>query len=231
VVQGTPQNDSFDVTRTTVRLNGQLAVTHNLTSGEVVSLVAATSDVDAVTYTGQGPNVTLDLGGRTFVETGFATVGYSDFQTLRLNAVAGAIQIDGSAAGDTFDVTPTGANTADIVMNGAAPVVTANNTGALNIRDANGGSDTIIVHATSGNDLIAVTSSAIGISGRKAIAYTAANIEAITVQAGPGSPAEHVVEVNRGQVPGSSRSGRRCNRPRCPRRSRAGGHRGRPRPA
>ncbi|MBC8353053.1 MAG: hypothetical protein H8E66_13740, partial [Planctomycetes bacterium] len=186
-IEGTSLNDLFDVTGTTVQLNRQLSITHNLAASETVQIVGAGSNTDTADYTGQGAAIAIDLGSSSFVEAGFATIVYGDLSAIALDAAVGTIDVDGTSNADTFDVTPTGANTTDIVMNGVAPIVSTNNSGTLNIRESNGGSDEIIVHTTSEDDAIAVTSSAISLNGRKSIAYAFANIESIVVEAGTGN--------------------------------------------
>ena len=176
---GTSANDSFTVDAGTglLHLNGQLVVStagvNNLTlnglAGDNTYSISASqpygaitvngsgnSDPDVLTLTGDGSLVTVTLGGATQTVSGggLGTVDITGVGIVNLSNGAGDITVDGTAAPDAFNVTPTSATSATIQTNGLAPVLNATTSGALLI-DGAGGSNTVTVNGTANNDTIA----------------------------------------------------------------------------
>src|SRR5205823_4896501 len=98
---------------------------------------------DTVNFTGTGNAVTVDLATLTVSEVGGSTVTLNGIETLNVNAGAGNIFINGRGSAETFNVTPTAADTATITATGVTLTVNTNNTGRLRFIGF-GGNDTVL---------------------------------------------------------------------------------------
>ncbi len=145
---------------------------------------------DSATLNGSAASaVVATLGGAapTVTGGGLATVSLTGVETATLNNAAGEIQIAGTAGPDVFSVAPTGADTATVSVNDVAPLVSTNNTGALNVTAAGAGNDQLAVQLTAGDDVVAVNGTSVATTGLKTITYTATEIQSVQVSSGSGS--------------------------------------------
>ena len=214
---GTQSRDTFSLAATTgaISLNSQVVVT---TPGVLNVTLAGHDDNDHFTVNAPQPydNVTLSggdssdngdsatlnattdttvtLGGNvaTFVGGNLSGVSLSTpgVDDVSLNAGTNAITIDGTADDDHFVVTPVGADTATIQVNGHAPVVTTNNSGLLDITAAGGGQNTLDVVLSAASETVTVNSNFVQtIRGAltEQVDYTPANIHSLRVFAGEGT--------------------------------------------
>ncbi|MCB9939631.1 MAG: hypothetical protein H6823_15420, partial [Planctomycetaceae bacterium] len=180
-VEGTALNDSFTVTNTTVKLNSQLTLTHNLTATESLRLIGGdptggsdsasitgTSGMDTIdialashTVSGVGPTATLsgierltiaDGGGDDIINV--TEVGAtSDFVSVTINGTDGneTLTATGTSGNDTINVTPTASGTGSFRAAGGNPTV--NYSGINNTAfTVNGGSDGFDVLGILGNE-------------------------------------------------------------------------------
>ncbi|MDD4891110.1 MAG: hypothetical protein PHU85_14405, partial [Phycisphaerae bacterium] len=179
-LNGQDGDDTFTVT------GPQSYTTINLVGGDPSGSDVATVAGDA----SAALTVTLGIATPTATGGGLGAINLSGIETVNASNGAAAINIDGGTGPDSFVVTPTGANTATVQANGASPVVNTTNTGALLIQAAGGGSNSLTVNATGAVDTIDADISAATINtGLKVVTYTAANIDAVTVNSLAGADA------------------------------------------
>jgi hypothetical protein len=156
---------------------------------------------DVANLTGNGTDVALNLGSATASVSGggLGSISLPGVEIVNLNAGVGNININGTNGPNPFSASPTGANTATVQVTGLAPVVNTTNSGLLTFVDgfvADG--DTLTVNGTSASETIGVTTSAVTVGGLKAINYSAANIESLSVLGNDGSDTFNVAS---GTVP------------------------------
>jgi hypothetical protein len=173
-------DDTFNVTGpqpnyTTISLEGG-----DPSASDVANLVG---DGSAVVFS-TGTSVQTVTGG------GFAPLTLTGIEEVNLNAVAGAITVNGTAGPDAFGVTPTATNTAQIAVDGVNQVLNTNNTGPLTIAEGTAGDgDTVTAYGTSASDTIGVIRAAtttVNVGGLKQIDVNGTNVEALNIHAGQG---------------------------------------------
>jgi len=141
MVEGTDYDDAYTVTPTTVQLNSQLVVTHDLAAGEALELQGGdpSSDSDAVTVTGTAGadtiGVDVDAQSLTGVGPAIDLVGIED------------LTVNGGGGVDTVNITEFGFDT----------------TSDLHVVELNvAGASILNVTGTSGDDTTEVTPTAAG---------------------------------------------------------------------
>ncbi len=151
---------------------------------------------DIANLTGNGSDVVYNTG--TSVQTvsggGLGTPGapltITGIEEVNLDAQAGDIDVNGTAGPDEFHVTPNGANTAEILVDGVNQVLNTDNTGDLTIAEGNAADgDQVTVHGQSGDNTFAVSRAAttgVQVDALKPV-LVAANAESLVVNGKSGS--------------------------------------------
>jgi len=120
------------------------------------------ADPDVLNLVGDGTPVTVNMGTPTPTLSGggLGTVAIplsiSGVGTVNLNDGAGAITVNGSAGPDTFNVTPTGTNSATVMANGVAPTLNLTAASLLIADTTSPAGNTVVVNGTAATDVIGV---------------------------------------------------------------------------
>ena len=215
VARGTDASDAFSVPGSAdIDVNGRVRINtlntenyrlHGLGGDDTFSISAAAGIVirvegdepgasDTLNYTSVAAAV-LNLGNGTIDEPVGAPVEvvYTGIEHLNFTHPA-ALTVEGSAADDAFSVTPLSATDVDLQRNGLAPAVHATGAGTLTI-DPLDGMNSIQLNGTSGNDTVDVTNTTLTLStpARKAVTYTTANTQALSILGLTGTDTVNVV--------------------------------------
>jgi Ca2+-binding RTX toxin-like protein len=191
LVQGTTFSDTFVVNPTSVQLNDQLPVTHNLTAGDVLELSGSASTTDAATVNSPtAATIGVDLGGHMVTGLGaaidldgiellaVANTGGTDTvnvtgvglpSTLTAVTLAGlagdTLTATGSAGDDTITVTPAGPGAGTFRATSGNPTVMYSNfTGGFTV-NGGAGTDTLGILGNDGNNTVTVTPTAVTLNG------------------------------------------------------------------
>jgi Ca2+-binding RTX toxin-like protein len=134
---------------------------------------------------GQVPPSTIDAvvtGG------GLGTVNLSGVEVLNLDSGTAAMTMAARTLDDVLTVTPLTATDGTAQANGASPVVNYRVGAAATFTvNLDAGNDRLIVNGSDSDDVITATSTLITVGARKAITYSAANLEALEIQGLAGS--------------------------------------------
>ncbi len=148
---------------------------------------------DTLNITGVGSGTAVTVNTATSAITGATgasgavSVSYSGIENLNLNAGIGNLTVTTTAADDTAVVTPglaAGANSGAIHSSGAVPQIVFSNSGTFTAQLA-GGDDNLVVNGSADADIIAVSGTAVAITGRRTVNYT--GVEHLTVNGHAGS--------------------------------------------
>jgi hypothetical protein len=149
------------------------------------------SSGDALIVTGVGEDVTVNMLAATIAGAsgadGLVSIDYSGIETLNLAAGIADLTLTTTAADDIVVVTPGlvfGANSGTVQSNGAVPQIAFVNSGTLTA-NLDGGDDAVVVNGSADPDTVAVSGTAVGITGRHTVNYSGA--EALTVNGHAGS--------------------------------------------
>ena len=147
------------------------------------------SSGDKLTVTGVNAAVTVNTGAGTILGAtgagGAVPITYAGFELLNLLAGIGNLSITTTAADDTATVTPGATlNSGTVQSSGAVPQIAFSNSGSFtaNLGD---GADALVVNGSSLADQVAVSGSAVTITGSNAVTYS--GVEGLTVNGNGGS--------------------------------------------
>jgi hypothetical protein len=118
---------------------------------------------------------------------GAVSIDYDGIENLNLLAGIGDLTINTTGADDTATVTPgltKGANSGTVQSSGAVPQITFVNSGTFTA-NLGAGNDALVVNGSSLADEIAVSGTAVAITGRHTVSYS--GVEALTVNGNAGS--------------------------------------------
>ncbi len=199
-LDGLGGNDLFN-------LAGGLPYTNTIIDdGAIVNLTGATGPVTVnLADTTTATNTTITGYGGTVTLTGV--------DVANLDAGTNPVSVNGSAANDNLAVTPTGTNSATAQDNGTGTVFNFSNTASFTT-DLLGGTNTVVVNGTSGNDTIGVVRGAVTttvtVNALLPVNVATANTTALTVATGLGTDTINVsgaggtaLTVLGGQTPAS----------------------------
>ncbi len=206
-IQGTANDDQFDVTSTgtvqivkptfgvavTVPINTTGAIFLRLSGGSGDDIFNVPGDQpitlginvqggdpsasDVLNFTGAGAAVTVDLGGASITEAGFASVTYTGIEVANVDTSGGDLDLLGTIGADVLSVTPTDtdAATAQLLSSnpsiGSTPVINGSNIGTLNV-DLQGGADRLIVNATQAGETITADGALVTVGALATVNYT-----------------------------------------------------------
>ena len=157
---------------------------------------------DVVYNTGTSVQTVTGGGLGTPPGPGVGPLTLTGIEHVDLNAFQGNIDVNGTATPNTFHVTPTGADTAEILVDGVNQVLNTDNTGLLTIAEGTAGDgDTVNVYGTSQDDTInidrntAVPSTRVEVGTWKDIDVDQTDVEVLNVDAGQGDDEIYVVNA------------------------------------
>ncbi|MEZ6114402.1 MAG: hypothetical protein R3C99_25835 [Pirellulaceae bacterium] len=139
---------------------------------------APSAGSDTLTFNGTGAAITVNLATSTISQVGSGPVAYSGIEHVVINGANQQVTFLGGASDDAFDVTPVDADSADLSLAGLATTFRIDTASGLTL-NGGGGSNSVEFTATEAPDTIAVSGTAVNLTGR--LGVNLASIQGLTV--------------------------------------------------